>query len=52
MCCALSIRVVRDAHYGEVRDALSRDWIEWLSRNGHIGIPVPNRLADPAGAAI
>ena len=49
MRCALSMRVVRDAHHGEVRDALSHDWIEWLSRHEHVGIPVPNRLADPAG---
>jgi gamma-glutamyl-gamma-aminobutyrate hydrolase PuuD len=43
------MRVVRDANHGEIRDALSHDWIEWLSRHEHVGIPVPNRLADPAG---
>ena len=47
MICALSMRVVRSAH-GELRDAISQDWIAWLGQNGHIGIPVPNRLPDPA----
>lgn len=31
----------------ETRDAISQDWIKWLSRQGHTGIPVPNRLPDP-----
>ncbi len=47
MRCALSMRVVRDPRHGEVRDALSHDWIDWLSQHGHVAIPIPNRLAKP-----
>jgi len=43
------MRVVQATGYREPRDALSHDWIDWAAARGHLAIPVPNRLRDPAG---
>ena len=45
----LSMRVVQADGYDEPRDAISHDWLRWLSKLGHLGIPLPNISNSPAG---
>jgi putative glutamine amidotransferase len=47
MRVALTMRVVETADYAEPRDAISHDWIDWLTARGHHPVPVPNRLPAP-----
>jgi len=47
MIIAVSMRVVNNPTYPEVRDALSHEWIRALSKLGVVPVPVPNVLPDP-----
>lgn len=46
---ALSMRVVENQTYVEPRDAISHDWIKFLTDAGHFPILVPNALPEPEG---
>jgi len=45
---ALTMREVQAPSYRELRDAISHDWIEWLSRQGATPVLIPNSIPDPA----
>lgn len=49
MRVAVSMRVVSSPVGREIRDALSHDWMRWLSERGYRIFPIPNLLDDPAG---
>ena len=46
---ALSMRVVDNQTYVEPRDAISHDWIKFLTDTGNVPILVPNALPAPEG---
>ncbi len=42
----ISLRIVKDANYGEKRDAISHDWPQFFEKLGIIPIFIPNALSD------
>lgn len=46
MRVGLTMRVVGESAYHEVRDALSHDWIDWIQAREHQPVLIPNGIAD------
>lgn len=44
---AVTMRIVQTLEYAEPRDAISHDWIRWLTALGIIPVFVPNVLSEP-----
>lgn len=47
----LSLRVVVEREHGEVRDAISHDWVGYLEGLGVVPVLIPNALRDPVAFA-
>ncbi len=49
MRIALTMRVTETAAYHEPRDAISHDWISWLTARGDIPVLIPNLIDGATG---